>query len=76
MKDQQFEAALSGTDTRIDGIVNKVTIKGYKTAFQFNAIDDTLHLTIGMDEKGHWHRVAGTEPYLTGWTDELAEQIA
>ena len=75
MEDTQFKATLCGTDSRIDGIVDKVNIKGYQSAYQFNSFDDTLHLTIGLDEKGQWHRIAGTEPYLTGWTDELAEQI-
>ncbi len=76
MENQQFAATLCGTDSRIDGIVNKMNIDGYQKAYQFKSIDDTLHLTIGLDNKGHWHRVAGTEPYLTGWTDELVEQLA
>lgn len=73
--EQQFRAALCGTDSRIDGIVDKLDVSGYPAAYQFISYDDTLHLTIVQDEKGHWHRIAGTEPYLTGWTDELAEQI-
>ena len=75
MEDTQFKATLCGTDSRIDGIVDRVDIKGYQSAYQFNSLDDTLHLTIGLDEKGQWHRIAGTEPYLIGWTDELVEQI-
>ena len=73
--EQQFKATLCGTDSRIDGIVDKLDVSGYPAAYQFISYDDTLHLTIAQDEKGHWHRIAGTEPYLTGWTDELVEQI-
>jgi hypothetical protein len=29
-----------------------------------------------MDDKGKWNRIDGTEPYFSGWVDELAEQIA
>ena len=35
-----------------------------------------IHLVIAEDDNGKWQRIAGTEPYLSGWTDELAEQVA
>ena len=42
----------------------------------FKSLDDTLHLVIAIDNKGKWQRIDGTEPYLSGWVDELAEQVA
>jgi hypothetical protein len=69
--EQQFEAVLTGSDTPVNGIVTK-TESG---AYQFYSFDESLQLTIAKDNKGHWERIAGSEPYLSGWVDELAEQI-
>lgn len=73
---EQFEATLTGTDGPVDGIVNRLSLKNYAQAYEFKSLDDTLHLVIAMDPKSRWQRIDGTEPYLSGWVDELAEQIA
>ncbi|MDB5112579.1 MAG: hypothetical protein JWR67_3693 [Mucilaginibacter sp.] len=72
---QPFSATLTGSDSQIEGIAKPSNSYGSKNAWQFDSIDDSLHLVIVEDEKGYWHRIAGTEPYFSGWTDELAEQI-
>ncbi|AYL95453.1 hypothetical protein [Mucilaginibacter celer] len=72
--EQQFEAALTGTDSTIDGIVKPVSTTDYKEAYEFKSIDETLHLVIAKDSDGEWIRIDGTEPYLSSWIDELAEQ--
>jgi hypothetical protein len=72
---QPFEAFLTGSDSPIDGIVNKIPAEGFSEAYDFKSIDGNLHLVIAKDENGDWLRIAGTEPYLSGWIDELAEQI-
>lgn len=71
----QFNATLTGTDGPVNGIIKHITHGGFKKAYQFDSIDDTLHLTIAPDDRGHWQKIAGTEPYLFGWIDEMAEQI-
>ncbi|MDB5004605.1 MAG: hypothetical protein JWQ34_2830 [Mucilaginibacter sp.] len=71
----QFKATLTGTEGPVEGIIKHVTHGGLKRAYQFDAIDDTLHLVIAPDENGNWQKVAGIEPYLFGWVDEMAEQI-
>ena len=68
---QQFDAVLTGSDTSVNGIVTEINTGTY----EFNALDESLQLTISRDAKGHWTRIAGSEPYLSGWVDELAEQI-
>ncbi len=73
---EPFDAILTGSDSPIEGIANPVELGGYTQAYDFQSLDGTLHLVIGMDGKGKWHRVNGTEPYFSGWVDELAEQIA
>jgi hypothetical protein len=73
---EQFETALTGTDGPVDGIVTPLNLKNYTQAYEFKSLDDTLHLVIAMDHKGKWQRIDGTEPYLSGWADELAEQVA
>jgi hypothetical protein len=72
---EQFEAILTGSDSQIDGLVNKITYKDYKEAYEFLSIDDSLHLIIAKNKDGRWVRVGGTDPYFSGWVDELAEQI-
>ncbi|MDF2435099.1 MAG: hypothetical protein JWP44_4730 [Mucilaginibacter sp.] len=72
---QPFSATLTGSDSPITGIVKQTSSFGSKDTWQFNSIDDSLHLVIAKDENGRWQRITGTEPYLSGWTDELAQQI-
>ena len=73
--EQQFDAVLTGSDSPVEGIVNVINYSGYPQAYEFNSIDDTLHLVIAKDTAGHWIRLAGSEPYFAGWVDELVEQI-
>jgi hypothetical protein len=73
--EDQFEATLTGSDSPIDGIVARVNYANYGVAYDFKSIDGTLHLLIGRDKHGHWTRIDGTEPYLSGWIDELADQV-
>lgn len=72
---EQFETSLTGTDGPVDGIVHSLSLKNYSQAYEFKSLDGTLHLVIAMDNKGKWQRIDGTEPYLSGWVDELAEQV-
>jgi hypothetical protein len=72
---QQFEAVLTGSDTPVDGVVNKINFDGYNHAYEFESIDNNLHLIIAKDDEGKWVRIAGTEPYLQVWIDELVQQI-
>jgi hypothetical protein len=73
--EQQFKATLTGTDGPVNGTIKHITFEGRKRAYRFDAIDETLHLVIAPDENGNWQKIAGTEPYLFGWVDEMAEQI-
>jgi hypothetical protein len=73
---QPFTATLTGSDSPISGIAKQTSSSELKNAWQFDSLDDTLHLVIAEDNHGQWQRIAGTEPYLSGWTDELAEQVA
>ncbi len=73
--EEQFEAVLTGTDTPIEGTVSKLNHNDFNEVYQFLSDDDTLHLVITRDEQNHWVRISGTDPYLSGWVDELAEQI-
>ena len=69
--EQQFEAVLTGSDTPVNGIVTQKS----NGIYEFSALDESLQLTIARNELGHWERIAGSEPYFSGWVDELAEQI-
>lgn len=71
---QQFNATLTGTDSIIEGTAQQVTWAGYANAYEFKSIDGTLHLVIVKDQDSEWIRIDGTEPYLSSWIDELAEQ--
>jgi hypothetical protein len=73
---EQFDVTLTGSDSPIEGIASSIDVAGYTQAYEFQSIDGTLHLVIARNNKGSWNRIDGTEPYLSGWTDELAEQIA
>jgi uncharacterized Fe-S cluster-containing radical SAM superfamily protein len=72
---EQFDAILTGSDSPIEGIVTETSFDGNQ-AWDFKSIDETLHLVIARNPKGGWVRVDGTEPYLSGWVDELAELIS
>jgi len=72
---QQFSAVLTGSDYPIDGTVNEIDFDGFSNAYEFESVDNSLHLIIAKDDDGNWVRLAGTEPYLTSWIDELAGQI-
>jgi hypothetical protein len=73
--EQQFDAILTGSDSQIEGVVSAISQSGYTEAYEFNAIDGTLQLTIAKQADGNWIRVGGSEPYFAGWVDELVEQI-
>ena len=69
---EAFETTLTGSDGNIDGIVTQLS----NQAYQFTSLDDALHLTIVKNEHSKWVRLSGSEPYLSGWVDELSENIA
>lgn len=71
-----FDATLTGSEGQVEGIVKQVDHDGFGNAYEFTSIDNTLHLIIARNDEGRWIRVAGTEPYFSGWVDELAEQIS
>lgn len=70
-----FETTLTGSDDNIDGIVSRLRDSPYPETYQFDSIDNSLHLVIAKGIDGNWIRIGGTEPYLLGWVDELAEKI-
>ena len=72
---QQFEAILTGSDTSIYGIASRISFDGYDNAYEFKSIDNSLHLIIAQDDDNQWQRIAGTEPFLQVWIDELVKQI-
>jgi hypothetical protein len=72
---QQFEATLTGSDTPIYGIATKTSFDGYDNAYEFKSIDNSLHLIIAKDDNDQWQRIAGTEPFLPVWINELVKQI-
>lgn len=73
---ETFETTLTGSEGVVDGIVTQVNHPSFNEAYQFTSLDDSLHLTIAKDDTGKWIRIAGSEPYFSGWVDELAEHIA
>jgi hypothetical protein len=73
--EQQFDIILTGSDSPVEGIATIVNYADYNRAYEFNAIDGTIHLVVAQEPDGQWHRVAGSEPYFAGWVDELVEQI-
>jgi len=73
---ESFETTLTGSDGTVDGIVTQVGHASFNEVYQFTSLDDSLHLTIGKDYTGKWIRIAGSEPYFSGWVDELAGHIA
>jgi hypothetical protein len=71
-----FETTLTGSDGLVNGVVTQVSHASFNEAYQFVALDETLYLTIAKDYTGKWIRIAGSEPYFSGWVDELADHIA
>ncbi|RYZ97406.1 MAG: hypothetical protein EOP47_21720 [Sphingobacteriaceae bacterium] len=71
-----FEATLTGSDDTIEGVVKQTEYGDLGRAYEFTSIDNTLHLIIAKDDDGKWIRVAGTEPYFSGWVDQLIEQVS
>jgi hypothetical protein len=72
---EPFETTLTGSDGLVDGIVTQVSHASFNEVYHFAALDETLQLTIAKDYTGKWIRVTGSEPYFSGWVDELAEHI-
>ncbi|MGI4749803.1 MAG: hypothetical protein ACRYFB_04140 [Janthinobacterium lividum] len=70
-----FETNLAGTDGLIDGLVRTATHPKSGEHYTFSSIDGSLEIEIFKDENGHWKRISGTDPYLSGWVDELGHQI-
>lgn len=73
--EHQFKASLTGSEGPVIGIIKATEFEGNEKAYRFDSIDNTLHITIALDHEGKWHRVDGTEPYLSGWADEMVQQI-
>ena len=71
---KQFEVDLTGSSGKIDGIAHQKNDSA--NVWEFKSIDGYTHLIIAKDEDGNWQRIGGTEPYLSSWIDELAEQVA
>lgn len=72
---EAFETTLTGSDGIIDGVVTPVQNSSFLETYEFISLDDSLHLTIALDDDNKWIRVAGTQPYFPAWVDELAEQV-
>lgn len=72
---EALETTLTGSDGTIDGIATPVKNSSFKKTYEFISLDDSLHLTIALDDDNKWIRVAGTQPYFPAWVDELAEQV-
>jgi hypothetical protein len=70
-----IDVTLTGSDSPIEGIAKSATYNG-GTAYEFLSTDETLHLIIAKDAEGNWERIGGTDPYLSGWVGELAEQVS
>ncbi|MCJ8211149.1 hypothetical protein MUY27_15625 [Mucilaginibacter sp. RS28] len=73
--EQEFDVILTGTDGPIEGIARKVTLSDGTPAYNFESIDETVHLVVAKHD-GEWIRVGGTDPYLIGWADELVEKVS
>lgn len=71
-----IDVTLTGSDTPVEGIAKHIGYDGYSEAYEFKSTDNTLHLIIAKGNDGKWQRVAGTEPYFSGWINELLEQVA
>lgn len=72
---ENIQATLTGSDGPVSGTAKSINYSGFSKAYEFLSTDETLHLIIALNDSGKWVRVAGTDPYLSGWIGELAEQI-
>lgn len=70
-----FDVKLTGSDTIVEGTASAINYPGYSQAWEFKATDETIHLIIGRNAHGQWERIGGSDPYFSGWADELAEQV-
>lgn len=71
-----FETILAGTDGLINGLVSTTAhFDSSLPEYTFSSLDGSLTLVVAKDENGLWKRVSSTEPYLSGWVEELGEQI-
>jgi hypothetical protein len=73
--EQEFEAILTGSDSEIEGNVVRINDDNFGDVYKFTSFDSSLELVIAKNQGSNWLRVAGTDPYFSGWVDELAEQI-
>lgn len=71
---ENFETNLAGTDGLIDGVVSTTMHPDSGQHYTFSSIDGSLEIEIFKDH-GQWKRVSSTEPYLSGWIDELGDQV-
>jgi len=71
-----FDVKLTGSDTVVEGVARAIGYPGYSQAYEFNAIDESIHLIVGRNAHGHWERIAGTTPYFSSWVEELVEQVS
>lgn len=74
-KNETIQATLTGSDGPVSGTAKPIHYAGFSKAYEFLSIDENLHLIIALNDDGKWLRVAGTDPYFSGWIGELAEQI-
>ncbi|WDF53968.1 hypothetical protein [Mucilaginibacter sp. KACC 22063] len=74
MNEQAYDVILTGSDGPVEGIARPIVIDGYTQAYEFISVDETITLVVALSN-GQWVRIAGSDPYFTGWADELAEQI-
>ena len=72
----QINATLTGSDSPVGGLARYISYPGFTDAYEFLSTDGTLHLIIARNNNGNWTRVAGTDPYFSGWVAELAEQVS
>jgi hypothetical protein len=67
----EFNAALTGSDGEVSGVVKHMP----NGVYRFTSIDESLILVIAKDAEGQWQRIDGTEPYFASWVEELVGQI-
>ena len=70
----EYDIILTGSDGPVEGIAHRLDYNDGNEAYEFNSVDETIQLIIAKQD-GQWIRIAGSDPYFTGWPDELAEQI-
>lgn len=73
--EQEFDVILTGSDGPVEGVARKIPQNGHADAYDFQSLDGTIHLIVAKQD-GEWVRIGGTDPYFTGWPDELIDQIS